>query len=728
MIIDTLPTKEKDLLNFINQFYTVNLSSHLPNLQHLRDSPEGCIALAKIYFSIQDYKTAIELVINNKEHFVNDNSFFSKRILYHIFKDYDSYKSFIHEFLGKKENSDDFLYLTEKNCKIEKEDENIFVKTDSLLKERKLNEFYEFVKKIEYPMSHELMYYVYESYPFIRNELAEIFKEEPKLAELLNSAFYKNLYLKFLLKNNRTDFNVLRSLNKYNNKFNAMLMNGIFNLGTSNDSVYRETKNILEVPSWNKYIGITLLGMIHANYVGDPYTLLKEFFPSDSDLKNGGALFCLGLIRQCNSDDREFVSNFLNDDALKGELVYGAMLGIGLNCVGKKQSENFNLEKTVMDKLDKTGCVDVNDSYVKEAGLISLGMINLGIKNEETIKYLSEYFTNKHDRLKRNAGLALSLVNMGSKDKDLLKMLKNNCSIQRYCATLIVGSAFMGTGDLDVLEKIIPMCSDVDEDVRRGAVFAVGMICSEDDDLLMELLILVGMNYCPRVRGAVAITLGLFLSGKSHEYYQNEKYLQVIDTLEVMMYEGHNLVVQQSCIGMGMLLCQSNSHYIKNYKRIVEKINRLCLVRDDNVGIKMGACLGRSFLGVGGECAVISVLNSFKKTDPIKLMGALLFYNYWFCYQFISFITLAVKYNGIFILDKDLNLVEKKFQVNEKRSRFDTELVKIPDKKSKKFKKKEVKLEYVIEEDDNYVIENGDKMSYGEMKYLGLSKNGMSFE
>lgn len=727
MIIDTLPSKEKDIINFINQYYTVNLSAHLPNLQHLRKTPEGCISLAKIYFSIQDYKTAIELVISNKDYFVNDNSFFSKRILYHIFKDYSSYKPFIDEFLKNKESPDDILYLSEKNNESLTE-EDIHSKIDLLLNDKKYDEFYKLIKKVEYPMCYELMYYVYESFPFIRNELKEVLKNDSKLAELLDTSFYRNLNLKLLLKNNKTDFNVLRSLNKYNNKINAMLMNGIFNLGTSNDSVYRETKNILEVFSWNKFIGVSLIGMIHSNYMGDPYTLMKEFLPSDVDLKNGGALFSLGLIRQHHLEDKEFLSNFVNDDVLKGELIYGAMLGLGLNCIGKFDSENFNVEKIIMDKLDKTDDKDVNDSFVKEAGLIALGMVNLGSQKETVSKYLNEYFTNRHDRIKRNSGIALSLVQMGNKDKNLLSHLQLNCPIQRYCGTLIVGSAFMGTGDLEVLGKLIPMCSDVDEDVRRGAVFAVGMICSEDDELLMDLLLLVGMNHCPFVRSSVALTLGIFLSGKSQLYHQNEKYLKVVDLLEVMLYDSNNLLLQQACIGLGMLLCQSNSHFITNYKRIIERINLICLEREDNLGIKMGACLGRSFLGIGGECAAISVLNSFKKTDPVKLTGVLLFFNYWFYYQFMNFITLSVKYNGIFILDKELNLVDKKFEINEKRSKFETELVKIPEKKSRKFKKKEVKLDYVIEEDDNYVIENGDKMSYGEMKYVGLSSNGIFFE
>lgn len=731
MIIDSIPKKEKDIISFINQYYTLNLSSYLNDIQVLRNTPEGSIALSKVYFSIQDYKSAIELIKKNRECFINDNSFFYKRMMYHIFSDYQSNKELINELIKSNQSDDDHLYLREKDTsvgKIEDEETDIFKKADLFLQNNEYRKFYDFVGEYKYPTSYQLIYYAYECYPSIRHELIEYFKENEKHVKLLDTDFYKSLNLKLLLKNNKTDFNVLKSLNKYNNKINAMLMNAIFNAGTSNDSVYRETKTILEVSGWNKFIGLGLVGMIHSNYLGDPYTLLKEFLPSDVDLKNGGALYSLGFIRQHFNEDKEFLSNFVTDDVLKGELVFGALLSLGLICSGGNVNENYHVTKIIMDKIGKIHTHELNDAMVKEGGLLSLGMTNLGTCNKKVISFLEKYSDDDHDRIKRNAGISLSLVHMGSKNRDVLRLLDDECPIERYCATLTVGSAFHGTGDLEILGKLLPFCSDVDEDVRRGAVFSIGMICCEDDEVLMDLLLLIGMNHCPRVRGSVALTLGMFLSGKSAIYKNHQNYNKVVDLLEVMLYDSNNLVVQQSCIGLGMLMCQSNSHFIKNYKRILEKINSLCLERDDNSGIKMGACIGRSFIGLAGECGVISVLNSFGKTDHIKLMGLVFFFNYWFSYQFLPFISLSVKYNGIFVLDEQLNLVPKQFNIYEKRSKFETELVKVPEKRSRRFKKKEVKLEYVVEEEDNYIIENGDKMSYGEMIYLGFDKTGIFFE
>lgn len=772
----------KKSIKFINSNYGAIgpfMGAHLDNLQKLRKTREGCIALAKIYFSLQMYDDAIKCLEGIK--LENDGSFFYRRMMFRVVERYLPQQEMNEETLGylfekgKFEEIKRFkdFWMVQKLAKRERvfynwlldnyehwdgnNMEALYLKIDALAKRKDLKALQEMVNAYRYPENLMISYYLFESYPFISRHLEG--------NDLLKGTFQKQVHINFLVQNNKTNFNFLNSLGRHNNKFDSrvltLLSNAIMNMGTTNDSLYRlNTDLITNIKPWNRFMGTSLLGNIHMGNE-NPYEILQKYLPNEGDLKRGGSLLALGFINklECKDEDIEFFSAFLTDTNLNGEIQHGAALGLGLVAMG---SSNPSILKTLLKSLHSGP-----ELVVREGLLISIGMINTAQGHESPILENSNHFErekqvvpedrtdgenkklkkqdvheeslegllgrcenmllqvcreSEHERESRSAGIGFALTVIGT-ERQCLDLIEDKNEVVRYSGTIALGAAFAGTGNLDIISRILDMTNDGDDNVKRAAVFGLGLVCASDRSLLMNILKPLATNHSPSIRATIALTMGFFLCGTGD--------LEASRIIEALLYDGSSLVVQQAGLGLGFLLMQCNSHINPNFKRMVGKLNSLTTERAEDCSFKFGSVLGRALIEAGGTNIIISVLNSVNRVESSRVAGAILFFQYWFWYPLFPFIGLCMRPTAFFAFDKNLELARQEITINEKKSKFDYEFIKVEEpKKQRRFRRKEqsqVKEPVVVEEAERYTIKSGERMTIHEMSVCGKEDLGFVF-
>lgn len=774
-VLESVPSKAS--IDFINNNYAVIgpfMAPYLESLQALHATEEGRVALSKIYFSLQRYDDAINCLkgISLRD----DGSFFYRRMVFWFMERYHPPQEMNEDALGylfekgrfeeiKKCGNFELVsrlirrdrafynwardnYEVWGDCSVEA----MYLKIDALAKKHDLCALQALVDGQQYPLNYVLSYYLFDNYPFISRCLQG--------NSLLNGSFQKQVYLNFLAKNNRTDFNFLNSLGRHNNKFDSriitLLSNSIMNMGTTNDSLYRlNTDLIANSKPWNRFIGTAVLGNIHVSNE-NPYEILQKYLPNEGDLKRGGSLLALGFINklECRDEDIEFFSTFLADKNLSGEIQYGAALGLGLVAMG-------SCNESILDSYIKL-LHSMSVLIVREGVLISMGMLNAGQAYEERVVrtvsagaslqaeksagtetessqkdsrsagdllnicegvLLEICRESEHERESRAAGIGLALSVIGT-ERLFPVLYQDKNEVARYSGALAIGASFVGTGNLEVISKLLDLTNDCDDNVKRAAVFGLGLVCAADSSLLLNILKPLATSYSPSIRATVALSLGLFMSGTGN--------MEASNVIEALLYDNSSLVVQQASIGMGFLLMQCNSHINPNFRRMVGKLNSLTVERAEDCSFKFGAVLGRAIMEAGGTNIVFSVLNSMNLVETSRVAGAILFFQYWFWYPFFPFISLCMKHTGFFAFDENLCHAGKEITVNEKKSRFDYEHIKIEEpKKHRRFKRKEQhvpkKAPVVEEEASSYVIKSGDRMTLHELAPCNMKDHRFVF-
>ncbi|KAG5859487.1 hypothetical protein KMI_06g10090 [Encephalitozoon hellem] len=764
--------KEAEAVDVINMHVDVIAPYIKDDLKHIKsDDPKTSLCLSKIYFVLGDYDKAIEYALRAGDLLVDDGSFYYTSIVYHMMDSVDmnsdsKVRDFVLRVIRTEEVDDSLIgYLFSiKAYELLKEalvqhmsGENDYRKLLDLLislgeEEGCLKEIYGMFAEIG-PRSKPFIFYVVDAYFYLEDiekvkELIEkLIKEDillcyevafyiednyspeidvshEKVMFILNGEFKKKILGAFLLEKNLTSFKFLESIARTRTHYLG-LANSLMNLGTSNDTFYRSNADIFGQSSeWAKFCEVSSIGMIHL-FNSNPYEILKNYLPSEVSQKEGGALMALGLIKAgtFSEEDTEYLLYFLDtEDTLTPELAYGVCLGLGLINMGSANNEILSKLKE-LSKVDRTLLV--------EASVYGMGMLGLNSWNVEILEDLKAIGCDtEFERVKRAVGVSLSLVLMFSEemfyDEDtasngefknyINELLSDKDSIMRAGGVLSLGSAFVGTGRLSVISSLLPYINDGDDDVKRAAVIAIGLVCCDDRDLLVGTLEPLSENHNFFVRAAVATVLGLFLSGTGDKVCTN--------ILEALMYDSNNLVRQSACIGAGFITMQCNPELIPNYKRIIERLNKLIVDKKESGAVELGAVFGRGLSEAGGRNIIFSVRNMSGITSADRIAGAILFLHYWYWYPLISMVSLCALPTSIFCFNEDLE--EENIEIPTS-GRYDNLLIRLPDtKKARRFKQRPKEDKEVITESPS-VLTSGSRCTIKQREECGLDSPAIFF-
>lgn len=455
-------------------------------------------------------------------------------------------------------------------------------------------------------------------------------------------------------------------------------------------------------------------------------------------------LGCLHMARRNMDVTKTLIKTLEGEDVLGAE---GAAYSLGLNMLGCGIGDNNS----------KRNAVDIVRSIVKEVAMSPSSTPTLRNRMKET-RYLEESrdedtenttdttqdvsqakgndsditdekksmkclvdklktisHDSEHERVSRAAGIALSLMVVQTKviDNVTRKLLTSRTDTSRYAGCFCIGSAFVGTSDLNAISLLLDLLNDNCEDVKRACVLALAFVCCNNKTMLFDVLSPLATNHSASVRGAVGLGLGYFCQG----------YPGVVDLVEVLMYDVDLLVKQSAFIGMGFLLTQGTKAEITNFKRIVQRINYALLEKNENTSALFGAVLGRSIMEGGGRNVIFGVNNLYGQIDKFRVAGAIMFFQFHYNYAAIGFLGITMLPTFHIVLNKNFVPVEDEIQIEGLRTIYNVNKIKVPKPKTKRRLRRRYKPEVeaeVIEESseevkhETYTIKEGERYSFYE--------------
>ncbi|KAM0676489.1 proteasome regulatory particle base subunit [Gurleya vavrai] len=688
---------DQEYLMFFKQGITIRMIEYYPIIKNCQDDNKKILEEMKNYIFNRTKNDPLLFVFVMK----NDNL-----LLKEMISEYKINLSILQK-IALEENLEKEFYFVIKDLNVDGDD--LKIKIDALVffnQKKEISDLLVHSASQNLNLCYEICFYLNECYSlFLNTEEINLICKDLKFSEdaeennflknnvkiLLNGEFKRSLTLKLMAKNNQTDFSYLQTMIKPLTRMASthtgiVFANAIMNLLSSNDSFHRSNTDLLnQTRHWNKFLGMACIGVIHQ---GNTNTLeiLKNVLPSENELNEGGSLFAIGMMEYLKSESNEIITSYLlnfiesTDPKVKKSqtLLYGACFGLGLVHFGKYNNEILDKLINIFQGEHVLG----SEASAFAIGMNLLGKYNENEKNEYTCSLIDKLFniagTTNHEKIGRAAGIAISLSMINSKKNSSItkKMLKSNNENLRYSGSFCIGSSFAGTSDLNAISILLKQINDVNEDVKRGCVISIGLVCCNNIETLFSVLEPLTVNHSASIRGAVALTLGFFMSGSMHK--------QCIDSVEVLMYDSDCLVRQSACIGMGFLLAQCNKKNVKNFQRIVERLNLLVVEKGENCCNAIGAAIGRSLMEGGGRNVVYGVKNLYGKIDMHKIGGAILLMQYWYSYSMLSFVSLCVMPTFYVVLNKNLEIVEDEVLVNVKKEKYDVNAIRIPDLKTRK--------------------------------------------
>ncbi|KAF9911713.1 proteasome regulatory particle base subunit [Linnemannia zychae] len=500
-------------------------------------------------------------------------------------------------------------------------------------------------------------------------EAADAQSKFGKVVSILSGKETIKLQLEFLCRNNHTDMLILKEsknvldarLSVYHSA--VTFANAFMNAGTTSDDFLRQNLEWLSrATNWSKFSATAALGVIHKGQLSRGLSLLAPYLPQDgvtaSPYSEGGSLFALGLIHANHGDEvLDYLRGVLKDTQIE-VLQHGACLGLGTAGMATDNDDIYEELKNVL----------FSDSAIGgEAAGLAMGMVMLGTASEKALDEMLQYaHDTQHEKIIRGLAVGVSLVMYGKEDAaDALieRLSADKDPILRYGGMYTIAMAYAGTGNNKAIRRLLHVAvSDVNDDVRRAAVTALGFIMFRSHKQVPRIVQLLSESYNPHVRYGACLALGISCAGTGS--------LDAIELLEPMTKDNVDFVRQGAFIALAMVLMQQNetqnpkaAGVRKMYEEVIKKKNEDALA-------KFGAVLGQGIIDAGGRNVTISLQSRSGHSNMPAIVGVALFTQFWYWFPASHFLSLAFTPTAVIGVNADLNLPEIEFTSNARPSLF----------------------------------------------------------
>jgi len=558
-------------------------------------------------------------------------------------------------------------------------------------------------------------------------------------------------YLDFLFRDSHSDLLILKKIKDGISERNSVLnnslicCNGIMHCGTTIDQFLRDNLEWMgRAAHWCKFTATASVGMIHNKNLSASMDILQRYLPGSGGgpYQEGGALYALGLIHVGDNSDktcdeiRTYLLKHLKQ-ASNEILQHGSCLGLGLAALGygtqsggaqvmleKDDDEDDddddddeededeapeepptaqgtealnedNIGPSASDILTEIRNILFQDRAVPGEGAgLSLGLILCGSGNkqwyEEMLAYAHE---TQHEKIIRGLvmGIAIIFYNLQEQASYAINtLIADKDETIRYGGCYTIGMAYAATGNTLAIAKLLHLAvSDVSNDVRRAAVTNIGFVLCNKPEQVPKVVQLLANSYNQHVRYGAAAALGIACAGSGN--------VAALKILKVLAKDKVDYVRQASLISLGMVLMQQN----KIESPDVEEIRNVylqgtCIDKREPTMCQMGAILGCGLIDASGRNVTISLYNKYNNCKrQYAIIGMAIFWQYWYWYPLIPFITLCFKPTMIMSLNKDLKMIKINVESREKnKNKFDYVENLKEEKKDKK--KKAIKVELSV--------------------------------
>lgn len=147
-----------------------------------------------------------------------------------------------------------------------------------------------------------------------------------------------------------------------------------------------------------------------------------------------------------------------------------------------------------------------------------MGLVMLGSASPKAISEMVQYaHETQHEKIIRGLAMGMALISYGrEEDADPLieQLVRDKDPLLRYGGIYAVAMAYSGTGNNKAIRKLLHVAvSDVNDDVRRAAVTALGFILFKNPEQVPRIVQLLSESFNPHVRYGAALALGISCAG-----------------------------------------------------------------------------------------------------------------------------------------------------------------------------------------------------------------------
>jgi 26S proteasome regulatory subunit N2 len=217
----------------------------------------------------------------------------------------------------------------------------------------------------------------------------------------------------------------------------ACLGLGLAALGTADEEIYEDVKNVL-------------------------YT--------DSAVAGEAAGIAMGLLMVGTASEKAAEMLAYAHDTQHEKIIRGLALGIALVVYGREEEADTLIEQMTRDQ----------DPILRYGGMYALAMAYRGTANNSAIRRLLHFaVSDVSDDVRRTAVLALGFVLCSEPEQTprIVSLLSESYNAHvRYGAAMAVGISCAGSGSSEAISLLEPLTADAVDFVRQGALIAMAMV------------------------------------------------------------------------------------------------------------------------------------------------------------------------------------------------------------------------------------------------------------
>ncbi|XP_040568295.1 26S proteasome non-ATPase regulatory subunit 1 [Lepeophtheirus salmonis] len=486
-----------------------------------------------------------------------------------------------------------------------------------------------------------------------------------KLISILSGKKTIYLHLQFLIRNDHSDLLILKQTKDAVRvsicHTATVIANGLMHCGTTHDSFLRDNLEWLSrATNWAKLSATASLGVIHRGHERDSLSLMQSYLPKDSanssGYAEGGGLYALGLIHANHGGEiTEYLLNQLKEGGFE-QLRHGGCLGLGLAAMGTHRADVYEQLKYNLFQ---------DDAVVGEAAGLAMGLVQLGSKDATAIEDMVAYaHETQHEKILRGLAVGISLVMYGlleEADPLIDSLCSDKDAILRRSGMYTIAMAYCGTGSNKAIRRLLHVAvSDVNDDVRRAAVMGLGFILFKTPDHCPGVVSLLSESYNPHVRYGAAMALGIACAGTGSK--------EAIALIEPMTNDPVNYVRQGAWIASALILIQHTEFTCPKVKDFRALYAKVIGDKHEDVMAKFGAILAQGIIDGGGRNVTVSLQSRTGHTNMVAVVGMLVFTQYWYWFPLSHFLGLAFTPSCLIGLNNNLDMPVVTFKSNAKPS------------------------------------------------------------
>ncbi|XP_061717782.1 26S proteasome non-ATPase regulatory subunit 1 [Cydia pomonella] len=502
----------------------------------------------------------------------------------------------------------------------------------------------------------------------LNDEEKEHQRRVEKLISILGGDVSIGLQLQFLIRSNHADMLILKNTKDAIRvsicHTATVIANAFMHAGTTSDQFLRDNLEWLaRATNWAKLTVTASLGVIHRGHEGESLALMQSYLPKEagpsSGYSEGGGLYALGLIHANHGANIiDYLLTQLKD--AQNEMVrHGGCLGLGLAAMGSHRQDVYEQLKFNLYQ---------DDAVTGEAAGIAMGMVMLGSRHAAAIEDMVAYAQEtQHEKILRGLAVGIAFTMYGRlEEADALvqQLLRDKDPLLRRAGCYTIATAYCGTGNNDSIRTLLHVAvSDVNDDVRRAAVTALGFLLFRTPEQCPSVVSLLAESYNPHVRYGAAMALGIACAGTGNR--------EAIGLLEPMVkFDPVNFVRQGALIASAMILIQQTEVLCPKVTYFRQLYAQVISNKHEDVMAKFGAILAQGIIDAGGRNMTVSLQNRTGHMNMLAVVGMLVFTQYWYWFPLAHCLSLAFTPTCLIALNSDLKMPQMDIKSNSKPSLY----------------------------------------------------------